>query len=121
MKTEFTNFLKNYRFRSYRTITRTIPKKFLGIKYGTKEVSNTDIMVYNDFTIDEIHNNKVIISSGKNSSYRPEGYFDGTSISKENIRRRLEEIVNEFQLKYKSPNLSTEVENGRFSVIGFDN
>lgn len=118
MKKKFISYLYDYRFKDVVTTTSERPSKFLGITYKKTTVNNKMDIYYNDFSLVGKDKDGILISSGTNGTYRPEGYFWGSEEASNKIKQRLEKIVDLFNNSHNKK-LNVSKKNGYYLVSGF--
>ena len=98
----FLDFATRFEFVAHANTELIIPKKkFFGLFKSKEVIMNDEPIKYNDFSFHSTKGGNFEWRSGNDGSYRPEGYFVGDKSTDESIRKRLEELVGEFNLKTK--------------------
>lgn len=115
---KFISYLYDYRFKDTITTVEEKPSKFLGITYKKTRVNNTMDIYYNDFNLVGKDKDGILISSGTNGTYRPEGYFWGSEEASNKIKQRLEKIVDLFNISHNKK-LNVSKKDGYYLVSGF--
>lgn len=115
---KFIFYLYGYRFKDTITTTEEKPSKFLGITYKKTSVDNKVDIYYNDFSVVGKDEDGILIDSGVGGTYRPEGYFWGSDETSNQIKQRLEKIVDSFNNSHNK-RLKVSKKDGYYLVSGF--